>query len=103
MSGILSVVPAFLNVLAGVHDEVSGLLGGAAKVPSGLGSSVQTTHGTMTQNFNTKVQEFETQHLAAGQGMQGVAGQLAGNLRKAFGAYTGTDKDAAGLLDKIFG
>jgi hypothetical protein len=100
MTGVLSVVPSWLKVLANMHKDISGQIASATSSIAGVDQRVATTHGSHTSNFNTALTELVTARNSTGTGIQGVASGLASTLISAATAYLNTDLFGGGLLDK---
>lgn len=101
MSDSLSVNPEFLSVLATVQDNASSYLKSATETITGISAEVENTHGSYNSTFNTALATFETIHNAAGTGLQGLANQVATNLRAAAKAYSEADDALASTVDDI--
>jgi hypothetical protein len=102
MGDILGVVPSFLKVLASMQSEISGQIKTGTNTVNGISTTVATTHGSYTDDFNDVLKEFEASRATAGTGLQGFCTQLATNLIGAATSYLNTDLFNADALKKIF-
>jgi hypothetical protein len=102
MGDILEVVPSFLKVLASMQNEISGKIKTATNTVNGISTTVATTHGSYTDDFNNVLKTFETTRASAGTGLQGFCTQLATNLVGAATSYLNTDMFNADALKRIF-
>lgn len=102
MGDLLNVVPSFLKVLAGMQNEISGQIKTGTNTVNGISTTVATTHGSYTSNFNDALKVFETTRSQAGGGLQQFCAQLATNLVGAATSYLNTDLFNADALKKIF-
>ena|ERR1700744_5599521 len=101
MTGILKVIPAWLEMLADRQGGTTAGIKSAINAANGLSESVSKTHGSYTSNFNTGLQQYEMTRASAGTGLEGVASGLAQALSKASQAYQNGDSFGKGLLDKL--
>lgn len=95
MASCLKVQPEFLDVLASQYDTAASNVGSATQAAAGTGESVAITHGSYCAKFNSALQMFETTRSSAGTSLQGLATQIAENLRSAASAYLNTDQNWA--------
>jgi len=102
MGGVLEVVTSTLETLAGGHDKTVGQIKAATAEANGLNTTVRTTHGTYTNDFNDALDSFISTRSQAGNGIADVATQLAQNLISAVTSYLTTDSMGADILKKIF-
>ena len=100
MTGILKVIPSWLQILSGRQSDTSGDIKSAIGAATGITQQVWITHGTQTSNFNSTLQEYETARASAGTGLEGVASGLANALAAAAKQYLNVDLFGKGLLDQ---
>jgi Excreted virulence factor EspC, type VII ESX diderm len=99
MTGILKVIPSWLQILSGRQNATTGDIKGAISSATGVSQAVMNTHGTHTSNFSSALQQYETTRASAGTGLEGVASGLANALAAAAKQYLNIDLFGKGLLD----
>jgi Excreted virulence factor EspC, type VII ESX diderm len=99
MTGILKVIPSWLQILSGRQNDTAPDIKGAISAATGVSQAVTNTHGTYTSNFNSALQQYETTRAQAGTGLEGVATGLANALASAAKQYLNIDLFGKGLLD----
>ncbi|MCV7077965.1 ESX-1 secretion-associated protein [Mycobacterium szulgai] len=98
MTGCLKVQPEYLNTLATRYDNAATNVETATQAAAGTSESVSITHGSYCSKFNSALQMFESTRSNAGASLQGLATQIAENLRSAASLYLDTDQQWAGTV-----
>jgi len=95
----LHVTTSYLEELAEKHDTSSTDVEDAAKVTSGIGSTVWTSHGVICGRCNSAVAEAEAARRSANAAVKAAGIEIAKKLRAAGDAYDSTDQQASENLD----
>lgn len=91
MTGILGVIPSWLQTLGGMQNTISGDVKTATGKVTGISQRVSQTHGSYTSQFNDVLATLETTRNQAGTGVAGVSSSLGSSLIQAAAAYLNTD------------
>ncbi len=100
MTGILKVIPSWLQILSGRQTDTAPDIKKAISSATGISQTVTNTHGSHTSNFNSALQQYESTRAQAGTGLEGVASGLANALASAAKQYLNVDLFGKGLLDR---
>ncbi|WAC93300.1 ESX-1 secretion-associated protein [Mycobacterium sp. Aquia_213] len=96
----LVVTPNYLDRLATIENQASDKIGSAAGATNGVSSDVWLTHGVASEPSNIALTRAEAARRSAIEAMQSVCKDLAVKLGAAADAYSKTDEQAGGNIDK---
>ncbi|RFD27189.1 ESX-1 secretion-associated protein EspF [Mycobacterium uberis] len=100
MTGMLSVIPSWLQTLGGMQNTIASDVKTATDKVTGISQRVSQTHGSYTSQFNDVLATLETTRSQAGIGVAGVSSSLGSSLLQAAAAYLNTDIFSGQKLDK---